>query len=693
MKAFINRLRKIRFTEKSVPFALLVALVLAFGLLIPWLGFYHDEWHFIYYDAILGAKGLVKLFNYDGHPLTVWFYLLSFKLLGVRPLGWHIYSLLWRWMAVSMFWLWIDRLWPGRRRFTFIAALLFAIYPIFVLQVLPISYFEVWGGFFLIFLSFFCTVQAIRQPEKFWFYTTIAIVAKFGQMLTSEYSWGIELIRPVMVWFLFSGEFTFREKIYQTIKFCIPYLIIFTGFGLWRGLLFQAGRKEIALQSGIFHAPFQTAIAWIQHGFPDLALILFASWYDVVQPTDLFLGNWRNLLILCLSILSGGAIFFYLQGLNETIETDVSKRTALRAAIVIGLVGVAVGLIPSYAAGYMVYLSAPPGNSRFALGSLPATAILISAGLEILISSGRARMVVVAVLTGLAIGWHVRYTDEFREIWRYQVDFYRQLSWRVPAIKPGTALVATSKFFSPIRYPSAILAVSGDYPTALVINTIYAGKLGKDGEIPYWFFQAPQDRAREPGLMAGQHLDSSFSSAAKQNLFFSYRPQDGQCLRILSPSDTPPPVGPGYSYITKSHPEFSLAGIDLSGQTDFGLLNKLIGPEKRDTWCFYYEKADLARQREDWPAITMLWQNVQKKHLRPEEGQEYLPFIVALAKQGHWKDAFELTHTAKKITPHGISCYCELWTRLAEETPDSASKEDAVVKIRKALGCPNPRQP
>src|SRR5512133_3884739 len=106
MKAFIDRIHQVRFTEKSAPLALLAALVLAFGLMIPWLGFYHDELHFIYYDAIRGPKGLVELFNYDGHPLTVWFYLLSFNLLGVRPLGWHIYSLLWRWMAVSMFWLW-----------------------------------------------------------------------------------------------------------------------------------------------------------------------------------------------------------------------------------------------------------------------------------------------------------------------------------------------------------------------------------------------------------------------------------------------------------------------------------------------------------------------------------------------------------------------------------------------------------
>ena len=39
---------------------LLAACALAFGLFIPWLGFYYDDWHFIYY-ATQGAQGDVWL--------------------------------------------------------------------------------------------------------------------------------------------------------------------------------------------------------------------------------------------------------------------------------------------------------------------------------------------------------------------------------------------------------------------------------------------------------------------------------------------------------------------------------------------------------------------------------------------------------------------------------------------------------
>jgi hypothetical protein len=673
-----------------MPLALLGALVLAFGLLIPWLGYYHDEWHFIYYDAIRGPQGLVEMFKYDGHPLAVWTYLLSFNLLGVRPLGWHIYSLLWRWLAVTMFWLLLNRLWTSQKRLTFIAALLFAVYPTFVLQVLPISYFEVWVGFFLIFLSFFCTLQAVRHPEKFWLYTALAILAKFGQMLTSEYTWGMELMRPVMIWFLLPGKLTFRDKILQSIKIWLPYLAIFAGFSLWRTLFFQAGRKEIAFQSEIFQAPLQTAFGWIQHGFPDLVLILLTSWYEVLQPANLFLGSRENLLLLGLMIISSGALFFYLQGLTQADETEASRQPVLRAAVILGLTGLVVGLIPSYAAGYTVYLSAPPGNTRFALGALPAAAILISAALELLISSNRARMGVVAVLVSLAIGWHVRYTSEFRDLWRYQVDFYRQLSWRAPALKPGTALMATGPFFPRTQYPSAILAVSGNYPTALAINTMYAGKPGVDGKIPYWFFQAADESPGASGPENDRHLNSRFSGVAGQNLYFSYRPQRGQCLRILSPADTPAPDTDAQGPIS---PEYSLSGIDPAGQTDFSLLNQLIGPEKARNWCYYYEKADLARQRADWPAIAALWQTAQARRFKPSEGQEYIPFITAFAQLGRWDEALELTRSANKITARGADTYCRLWTRLAAETPSAPPKAAAVAKIREIFSCPIPEQP
>jgi hypothetical protein len=104
-------------------------MVAAFGLLLTQLGFAYDEWHFIYY-ARRGIDGMLELFNYDGHPQAVWYYLLGFRLLGYNSTSWHIYSLTLRWLAVFLFWLCLQILWPAQKRQVFVASAIFALYPL-----------------------------------------------------------------------------------------------------------------------------------------------------------------------------------------------------------------------------------------------------------------------------------------------------------------------------------------------------------------------------------------------------------------------------------------------------------------------------------------------------------------------------------------------------------------------------------
>ncbi len=679
MQQFI---RKIRFSLWSVPLALLAVCVLAFGLFLPWLGYYHDEWHFVYYSAMRGTQGLVDMFAYDGHPLAVWSYLLSFGLLGYKPIFWHMYALIWRWLAVTMFWLCLTRLWPNRPRQTFTAALLYAVYPLFVIQFLPISYFEVWVSAFLLWLSFFLMQAALRRPDKFWPFSGLALLAKTAHMFTSEYTWGLELVRPLFIWFMLPEKLTLREKIRQTFKIWLPYLTIFVASAVWRSVLYQAGRKEIRFQSGLLTDPLASLVGLISSGLPDVGLILLTSWYKVLEPAYLNLTDRFNGLILLLALLSATGIFFALVKLFSADDESAPKRGWLWQAALIGLGGVVFGMIPSYAAGYAIYNSAPPGNTRFALGALPGAALLITALLEGLVASRRARMALIAVLAGLAIGWHARYTNEFRSLWTYQVDFYRQLSWRVPGLKPGTALVSAEKFFPKITYPTAILAVNGDYPTALALNAFYGGQPQADGQLPYWFF--PSLEALEPSApLYSEHLDLHFDGELKDSLVFLYQPQNGQCLHLLRPQDAQYRRLPEPAKTLAA--STSLAGVDVNAQTDFSLMNTILGPEKTDVWCYFYEKADLAAQRQDWNTVSALLKSARQKGLTAADGREYLPFVEAAIRLEDWEAALALTRAAKQLTPNMADLYCPLWSQFA-----AAQQEPAFASAKKILECSQP---
>lgn len=670
-----------------IPLVLLVICVLAFGLIIPKLGFYHDDWHFIYFYSIHGIQGMVDLFNYDGHPLSVWIYILSFKLVDLNPIAWHVYALIWRWLAVVLFWLLLDRMWPSNKRFTFTAALLFAIYPFFVLQILPISYFEVWISFFLFFLSVYWTVQSIQQPQKFWLFAVLAITAKISQIFTSEYTWGLELLRPLIIWFVLPNYFSIHKKIGKTIKIFLPFLIIFLASAIWRSVLFQAGRKEIAFQSTLFTQPLSVLLDWVRFGFQDMGLILITSWYPILDPAYLDLNNKLNFVLLILIVLSGTGLVLFMNKLLESNNENTPNINYGRQAILIGLLALISGMLPSYAAGYTIYLSAPPGNSRFALAAIPGAALIIAGFLELIIGSIRVRNLLVAILVGLSIGWHVRYTNEFGRLWENQVNFYRQLSWRAPRLKPATAIIATDTIFPKTKYPASRLAISGDYPTSMALNTIYSTG-SPTNQIPYWFFQGDTDISTNPSpdIIHGNHLNASFTGQRKNALFLSFSPDKPRCLHIFRANDA---NYRNYSNSLRAIAQFaSLNAINTESDPDFRLLNTIIGPENPNTWCYYYQKADLAVQNMDWNLVSTLWVDAQQKNLTPTNGLELLPFTEALLQLKQWDSALMLTRYAKKLTPNMADVYCPLWNDLTTENLMDYEMEKGLLKARNILNCP-----
>jgi hypothetical protein len=92
----------------------------------------------------------------------------------------------------------------------------------------------------------------------------------------------------------------------------------------------------------------------------------------------------------------------------------------------------------------------------------------------------------------------------------------------------------------------------------------------------------------------------------------------------------------------------------------------IFGAEPEHTWCYFFEKADLARQQQDWSTIIDLYQQAQDQGLTAEHGAEYIPFIEAFAQTGDWDKAYELTLEAKSTTSGLKKMLCENWIRLAE---------------------------
>jgi hypothetical protein len=61
-----------------------------------------------------------------------------------------------------------------------------------------------------------------------------------------------------------------------------------------------------------------------------------------------------------------------------------------------------------------------------------------------------------------------------------------------------------------------------------------------------------------------------------------------------------------------------------------GGVARIFGPEPAHGWCYYFQAAELARQREDHAGVLQLLAAVQEGAMKPEDPTEWYPFIESL---------------------------------------------------------------
>lgn len=686
MKKIAGYFDKVRFPDWSIPIALLAVCGLAFGLLLPKLGFYQDDWHFVYYAYTRGAAGLTELLNYDGHPLAAPLYIASFKLLGFSPLNWQIFSLFWRWLAVATFWLVLHRIWPEQRRVTFTAAAIYIIYPLFTMQAMAVVYFEVWISHFLLAASFLLTIEALKQPKRFWLFTILAILLKLLHTFSSEYTWGMELARPVLIWLALPAiqNESFLRRLGRTAQIYAPYLIVSLPALIWRGFLYNSPvstRSDPRLWDAILTNPIGGISHLIFNAIPDLLLILISTWFQPLDPKLFILADRFNLQVVGLMLISAAGLGVYLSRLEWSGgEKDQQKPPWMRQALIFGAAVLVFGMMPVYAAGYFVFLKLDPWNGRFVIGSMPGIALLTSLFIEALLDTPKKRLVAAALIISLGIGWQVRKSNEFRHAWEAETNFYRQLTLRAPSITPHTAFIAQDEF----------LGLMGDYPTSFALNTIYAEPLGVSGQdARTWLFIVSSNfGGRVDGLLSGMPLvdkkhSTEFTGKSSDSLVMMYEPELDQCLWVITPEAANAQIVPETLRVIS--PLSNTRLIDTSAAPTPFL--QTILPSQPDNWCAYYQRGSLALQLKEWDQAVSLWEKAAEKGLRPANGFEYLPFIEAYGMTGNWPQAFELTRTANKSSKSMESALCTLWSRLQKQTATSPEQVNAVAKVKDYLGC------
>ncbi len=298
-------MKPVRFTAKSVPYALAIVTVLAYGLLLPLTGFYWDDWPFAWIANFLGPAEFIPAFR-GFRPFLGPIFFLTTSVIPSNPLLWQVFALIIRFLSALAAWFALDQIFPSRKRQTLLVALLFLVFPGYSQHWVAFTHInQEWIPFIFYLLSFGFSARALRtnspetpalapgrlapagrvsRPERgasanedeqkntnklntspsfqqfihvhlrdllsksslvknsYSLNTALALIFLVIGLFPTEYFIGLEPLRFLFIWIIVSeGTEGIRARLIKTLKSWWPYLLIWMVDAIWLGYYYKSG--------------------------------------------------------------------------------------------------------------------------------------------------------------------------------------------------------------------------------------------------------------------------------------------------------------------------------------------------------------------------------------------------------------------------------------------------------------------
>jgi hypothetical protein len=661
--------------ERSIPLLFLLVTIVAYGLLLPLTGFYWDDWPFAWTAKFLGPQEFIPAFA-GVRPFLGPIFFVTTSLIPPVPIYWQIFAIIIRFISGLSAWFALNQVWPHHRRQTLIASLLFVVFPGYSQQWVAFTHInQEWIPFIFYLLSFGFTGRALRNLNKFRSNTIYALLLLMAGVFPTEYFVSIEPMRFLFIWVILAEEVDgFWQRFFQVLKKWISYLLIWLANAAWLAYFYTIGGYE-SYDVEIVREPL-TILRLLstmgeaigKAGFYVWGQVLILASKAIIAPTNL-----ATLLLIGLAFM---LLLLYFTKLNLP---EGERQTFAVSAILVGLTGILLGRIPSFAAGLPLTLQS--SYDRFMISMMLGGSLFVTGLIELLVRNFRIKFYAFALLIALGIGQQFFDANIFRRDWAKQQEIYWQLAWRIPTMKPNTAFLTDQL---PIDYET-------DLSFTAPINWIYApnykrsSPLDERSNLPYALFYTEK-------RLGGTSLPSfetnteitlpirrvSFQGSTSQVLVI-YMPKNG-CLRVLDAAR-----GDVITYGRQSR--FLVNAIPLSDPSNIivdtdqtAKLPFLSEPEHQ--WCYYFAKAELAYQQHDWKKVIDLINNAKSLGYKPEDPFEWLAYIEAQALTGNIEAAEKLSNEAFKQDNGVRRGLCEVWKRVQIQSP---SENEDITRVNQIL--------
>ncbi|NJC98903.1 MAG: hypothetical protein C3F07_01715 [Anaerolineales bacterium] len=642
---------------------LLLVAILAYGLLAPQLGFYWDDQPMSWIRYQLGPEAMAQYFS-TNRPVWGMLYQVTTRLLPQVPVYWQVFALLWRWLGAVVVWLIVRELWRDRPRFALGAALFFLLYPGFNQQ---------WGAylyshFFIVLFFFLLSLHLMLRGR-----TIPALIFSALNLWMMEYFFVLELARVGLIWTALRDSHPDpKERLKPTFRLWLPYLALFALAVLSRLFIFNNQVYGFSLMSQLRADPVATILGLIQNFFVSLWVVSGAAWAQIFTGIDPSVHGTRTIALyvaVMLVVLAGVGLYLFRQ--NE----QTAQRRSAWYAVGLGLFMLPFAGVPFWTTGLVISLAHPA--SRFTLPFMLGVSLIL-AGLLEFIPQSKIRNALFALLIGLAAGRQFLWSVDYLRDWQSQKNLFWQLTWRAPGIQPDTLVLMNEE-----------LSFYADNSISAPLNWIYAPD-NKSGRIDYVLFY-PTNRLNSslPGLQPGlpihyDYLAGTFEGNTSQALAFYYSPP--ACLRLLEPD-----LDSNNRFILDDslmRVASALSNADRIVAEQKAVMPAIYGPEPEHGWCYYFQKADLARQMGDWETVVKLGNQAFKLDDFPNNPVERFVFIEGYAHVGDWDRAIELSKMSYRVSKDYVGpLLCQLWKRMETETDQSPERSEASAEVQSLFAC------
>ncbi len=610
-------------------FLVIFATLLTYGTQITQLGFYRDDWYLLWGAQSKGVEGLLSMFEGD-RPFVGWLYVLDFSLLGLSPLAWHVYVLCIKTAsALAMLWL-LRSLWPGRKVETLFITLLFIVYPGFYQQPNALTYKQLLLAYTASLLSLALTVNAVKAQKSAvkTGFTLLAVLLSAFYILIYEALVGMEAVRLFMLWYLFYRQGrNWKENIRATLLSALPYLAFALSFVVWRIFFFDSTRKAVSAENMLgnltsLHGLLGFAVETMKDLFETSIFawaVPFQQYSNQLPYRDLGLALGLGVVL----VLAAGGYSFFVRKQAVAQEGDQSPRDFL----VLGALIVFVTTLPITASGRNAHFS---GWDRYTYQSILGVALLMG-GLAFHVFKGGLRWAFLSALLVFGVATQFGSAVYYRDYWKVEREAWWQLSWRAPQIEDGTTLI--------VALPGGY-GLAEEYEVWGPANLVYqpGGPLRLPGQVMFddiWIELLLE--TQEKRLVRGTFtIPRDYGKV----IILSQSSPD-TCLHVLDGRRFDQAVTearPDVRFIAK----YSNVGLIVPSVEGVAPLAEVFGSEPPHTWCYFYQKMDLARQTGNWQEVVKLGREARKLDVEPASVTEWMPLLEAYVELGDIENAKDI---------------------------------------------------